>query len=126
LQQKKEVKSFSGLLYRIARNSIIDLYRSRSTQPESLSHLLEKEEDVGDQGLWVKKNELSLEHATTLEALKKLKQEYREVLTLRYVDELTVQEIAEIVGKNNLAVRVTIHRALKKLKQITKSNHEIA
>jgi DNA processing protein len=27
LQEKKEVKSFSGLLYRIARNSIIDLYR---------------------------------------------------------------------------------------------------
>jgi RNA polymerase sigma-70 factor (ECF subfamily) len=36
LQEKKEVKSFSGLLYRIARNGIVDLYRARTNHPESL------------------------------------------------------------------------------------------
>jgi DNA-directed RNA polymerase specialized sigma24 family protein len=47
-----------------------------------------------------------------------LKQEYQEVLTLRFVDELKIEEISEIVGKSGLVVRVTIHRALKKLKEL--------
>jgi DNA-directed RNA polymerase specialized sigma24 family protein len=37
------------------------------------------------------------------------------------VDELEVGEIAEITGKGNIAVRVTLHRALKKIKEILKA-----
>lgn len=47
-----------------------------------------------------------------------MKQEYREVVTLRYVDELEVSEIAEITGKGHVAIRVTLHRGLKKLKEL--------
>lgn len=119
LQEKKEVKSFSGLLYRIARNSIIDLYRNKAAKPEIiLSDFSEEMPDVGDKGEWYAEVNGKIETQKIIDVLKKLKQEYREVITLRYVDELEIDEIAEIVGRTTIAVRVTLHRAMKKIREI--------
>ncbi len=115
IQEKKEVKSFSGLLYRIARNCVIDLYRSRSSHPEFLS---DEGVDAGDRGKWQLDIKIRVDNQKIIQALKKMKQEYREIITLRYVDELEINEIAEITNKGKIAVRVTLHRALKKLKEI--------
>ncbi|MCX6782320.1 MAG: sigma-70 family RNA polymerase sigma factor [Candidatus Magasanikbacteria bacterium] len=117
IAENKEIKSFSGLLYRVARNCIIDLYRSKSYQPNPLL-LSELPEGIepSDKGIAVEKISVSSEAEEMIKAIKKLKQEYQEVLTLKYVDELNVDEIAEITGKGQIAVRVTLHRAMKKLK----------
>ncbi len=115
LQDNPEVKSFSGLLYRIARNSIIDLYRTRSSKPESR---LDEDTDVGDGGRWYIDVTDKIETQKVLVAIKKLKQEYQEVITLKYIDELDIDEIVEITGKGKIAIRVTLHRALKKLKDL--------
>jgi RNA polymerase sigma-70 factor (ECF subfamily) len=56
LRENKEVKSFSGLLYRVARTSIIDLYRSRTNQPV----LMTEELEMSDGGAWYKKLELKI------------------------------------------------------------------
>lgn len=115
LQEKKEVKSFSGLLYRIARNAIIDMYRSKAGKPESP---LAEDFDPGDGGKWYADISSKVDAEKVIHALKKLKQEYQEVITFRYIDELEISEIAEITGKGAIATRVTLHRALQKLKQI--------
>ena len=115
IQAKKEISSFRGLLYRIARNCIIDLYRSRSSQPEVITA---EEIEQGDSGAWQTNVEIQIESEKVVLALKKLKQEYQEVITLRYVEQLEVAEICDIIGKGNIAVRVTLHRALKKLQEI--------
>lgn len=111
----KEVKSFSGLLYRVARNCIIDLYRNRATHPEVS---LGEDDDVSDKNKWSERVGATVASQEVVKILKKLKQEYQEVITLRYVDELEIDEIAEIINKSNLTVRVTLHRALKKLKEM--------
>lgn len=120
LREKKDIKSFSGFLYRIARNLIIDFYRARAAQPEILStdrnENAEGEEAEADK--WYAESQVESEMPGIVVALKKLKQEYQEVLTLKYVDGLSINEIAEITGKGAISVRVTQHRALKKLKQI--------
>lgn len=118
IQEKKEVNSFSGLLYRIARNCVIDLYRRKSKAAESLDDQMEVGLEKGDGGKWFAEITNKLEAEKVIHALKKLKQEYQEVLTFRYVDELEIEEIAEITGKGKIAIRVTLHRALKKLKEI--------
>ncbi len=122
INEKKKIESFSGLLYRLARNCIIDLYRSKSKQKETLSINTEIEIELGDGGKWTEElgDELvnKLEMQKIVVALQKMKQEYREVVTLRYVDELEVSEIAEITGKGHIAIRVTLHRGLKKLKEL--------
>lgn len=121
VQEKQEIKNFKALLYKIARNSVIDLYRRKSAKPESyLEDQLEKGFEPGDSGEWLRKETEQIDSKAILKALKKLKQEYQEVITLRYVDELEINEIAEIIGKGNVAVRVTLHRALNKLKEILK------
>ena len=122
INEKKKIESFSGLLYRLARNCVVDLYRSRSRQKEPLSIDTEINIEIGDAGKWQKDlgDELinKLEMQKIVLALQKMKQEYREVVTLRYVDELEVSEIAEITGKGHIAIRVTLHRGLKKLKEL--------
>ena len=50
------------------------------------------------------------------EALKRLHLEYAQVITMRYLDELDIQEIAEALGKTANNVRVTLHRAMAALK----------
>jgi len=126
INEKKKIESFSGLLYRLARNSVIDLYRSRSKQKEPLSIDTEISIEIGDAGKWQKDlgDELvnKLEMQKIVSALQKMKQEYREVVTLRYVDELEISEIAEITGKGHIAIRVTLHRGLKKLKELLKAH----
>lgn len=123
LQEKKEIKSFSGLLYQIARNCIIDVLRSRSSHPELIN--MGDTLEVGDKGMWSNKLHNNLEYQHLVSNLKKLKHEYREVISLRFIDELNIREIAEITGKSNLGVRVTLHRALKKLKEIISSQKSI-
>jgi RNA polymerase sigma-70 factor, ECF subfamily len=51
-------------------------------------------------------------------ALPKLKDEYREVILMHYVDDLSFAEISEITGKSQGNVRVMAFRALKALKDI--------
>ncbi|OGH88711.1 MAG: hypothetical protein A3J93_01280 [Candidatus Magasanikbacteria bacterium RIFOXYC2_FULL_42_28] len=111
----EEVKSFSGLLYRIARNCIVDYYRQKNSTNQTSGEL---SDDLGDGGKWYEELRDQVDGRQIIQAIKKLKQEYQEVITLRYVDELRMEEIAEITGKGKIAVRVTLHRALKKLKEI--------
>jgi RNA polymerase sigma-70 factor (ECF subfamily) len=121
VQEKQDIKNFKALLYKIARNSVIDLYRRKSVRPESyLEDQLAKGFEPSDAGKWLSQENAQIDSKAIIQALKKLKQEYQEVITLRYVDELEVSEIAEIIGKGNVAVRVTLHRALNKLKEFLK------
>ncbi|MSU75539.1 MAG: sigma-70 family RNA polymerase sigma factor [Candidatus Magasanikbacteria bacterium] len=115
IQAKKEVKSFRGLLYSIARNCVIDLYRARALRPEVL---MGEEIEASDAGNWEKEFQNKDESQAVLTALKKLKQEYKEVITLRYIEELEIHEIAGIIGKSRVGVRVTLHRAIKKLEEM--------
>ena len=49
--------------------------------------------------------------------IKKLKKDYQDVLFLHYVEDLSIKEIAFIQKKQENAVRVLLHRALKELKK---------
>lgn len=115
--ENKSVESFSGLLYRLARNSIIDLYRKKKQETISLDNE-EREIEMGDSGVWAENLGIKLESQKIMTALQGLKQEYREIITLKYVDELNISEICEITGRGKIAARVTLHRGLKKLKQL--------
>lgn len=112
-----KVESFSGLLYKMARNSIVDLYRSRAKQPELLLDQ-NNQTNLSDQGDLKQGLSERTEINQIITCLRRLKQEYQEILTLRFIDDLKINEIAQITGKSRVAVRVTLHRALKKLKEI--------
>lgn len=119
-----EVESFRPFLYKVLNNLIIDEYRKR--QEASLDALLETEGVT--EGVFsdlVEDNTESL--AATLdgrrafEFLDQLSDEYREVITLRFVDGLGPKEIAELIEETENVVSVRLHRALKRLREIMES-----
>lgn len=116
LQEGKSVKQLSAFLYKIGRNLVVDHYRNKmlsvSTSEPEVAVLLT------DKGKTIKKLETNQEYGALLAAMSKMKEEYREVVHLKYIDELDTGEIAEILGKSTGNVRVILHRASNTLKEL--------
>lgn len=118
---KGRVRSFSGLLYSIARNAVVDVYRKRAKHKECS---IDSVEELARESTLIEEIELHQNMQHLLGQIKKLKNAYQEVIVLRYVDDLSITEIAQITGKSNANVRVTLHRALKVLRRLSQSSHE--
>jgi len=116
LVDKHEIKSFQAFIFRIARNTIIDHYRLINRQELPLEYADDIVTPVDEQE--IKKLDKSIDADVLIREINKLKTEYQEVLALRYIEDLTIDEIAEVIQKDKRNVRVLIHRALNKLKEI--------
>ena len=107
-QAKKEVK-FSTWLFAIARNSVIDYYRTtKQTVPFEI--LPEIEDIEGQQDLYP-------EQAILEDKLNLLKSEYKQVLVLRYVEDVPINKVAQIMKKKASNIRALTHRALTELRK---------
>jgi len=117
----KDYKTLKSLLYKVARNLVIDHYRKASRE---MNVSLETEdgliEAVDERQDLLKEAEIASDYEGLSEKMRELKDEYREAIILRYVNELSIAEIAEILEKSKGNVRVLIYRALNALKQIVK------
>lgn len=110
------VENVTGLVYRIARNLVADFYRTQKA-----TEVLEEYEAVlAAPGSIEKDAMVKNETEQLLIHLKSLKEEYREVIVLRFLNEMDIAEIAEALEKTSNHVRVTLHRALKSLRTLTK------
>jgi RNA polymerase sigma-70 factor (ECF subfamily) len=105
---------FSSFLYRIARNQIIDHYRAkRETTPiEELELTLAAAPETAQH------IDARLETDRVRKVLHEMKTEYQDVIILRFIEELSVEEAAVALGKSAGAVKVLQHRALKKLREL--------
>ena len=56
-----------------------------------------------------------------LQMIRQLPDLYREVLTMRYVDDLSIHEIAASIEESENVVSVRLHRGLKKLRALLES-----
>jgi len=115
-----EEKGLKALIYKIARNSVIDHYRKNSGKFEEVSiDDDEKKIEITDNKINI---EEKIDEKIDLEIVGKklfeLKDEYREIIIMRFIEELSIGEIAEILDKPKGSVRVAIHRALKTLKEL--------
>lgn len=111
INEGKPVKNLNALIYSVARNLVIDHFRQKKTRSEAVidDEILQ---NVSDENRTAYHLEVGQEMRNILGALRSLKDEYREVIIMHYIDELSTGEIAEILGKTNGNVRVTLHRAL--------------
>jgi len=115
-----EVDNMKAFLYRTAHNIVIDHYRKKKSV--SLDDLFEQgfDTDTGSD------TALDLEHKIdgrqALALLEKIPETYREVIFMQYVEELSVKEIAEILGESPNNVSVKIHRGLEKIRNIYKEH----
>lgn len=103
----------SALFYKIARNLIADFYRTR----KQLTSLDVVEEIEGSTAL-EKEIEIKHEHEVLVEKIMQLREEYREVLVMRFLNEMSIGEIADALEKTSNNVRVLLHRAKNALQEI--------
>lgn len=127
LRAGHEVESFRPFLYKVLNNLIVDEYRKR--RESSLDALLAAEGvSEGSFDELVEDNTESL--AATLdgqrafELLERLPDEYREVVTLRFVDGLGPKEIAELIEETENVVSVRLHRALRSLRSLIETEDQ--
>lgn len=117
-QGDRQIENVKALLYRIAANSVIDHYRQSGNEYLALS------EDVWnqiiDQSSLFEEAQKKDDLRQVNQAIKSLSPADRELILMRYSNDLSVKEIADILGKNQGAVRTALHRAIKTLKAIIK------
>ena len=130
LQEHHDVGQIRALLYTIARNAIADWYRSKSLTPSRSLVVTfqvdgtstDSEADVSDAGGGRNLIEARAELSVVMGALERLKDDYRDVLTLRLIDGLPFGVIARIMGKTPGHVRVLYHRAKKALDAMSETD----
>jgi RNA polymerase sigma-70 factor (ECF subfamily) len=107
-----EPAAFSSWLYRIARNRAFRVLRKRREPPLSIEgiDLPAKEEDEPH---WSAEDAASL-HA----ALDSLAAEHREVLLLRFIEEMSYEDIARVTGCPVGTVRSRLHYAKRALRDV--------
>ncbi len=106
---------FLAFLFRVARNALVDAYRRSSTAATDTVADIETVADAAEPADVVHAN---LEREEVRRHLGRLREEYRLVLTLRFIGELSPEETAQVMEKSGGAVRVLQHRALAALRKL--------
>jgi RNA polymerase sigma-70 factor (ECF subfamily) len=104
--------TFRVWLFQIARNAIAQRRRHLRRHPEASIEAAATVSDAVDiEAAAVRRDDAGL----AVRAVARLPGDRRRALILRFVDEMTTQEIAGILGRSEGAVRVLIHRALRSI-----------
>ena len=110
-------QAFRAWLFTIARHRAVDAGRSRSRRPDLPLAITE----TVDQPMAPDAADLALEAISTrsvLALINTLPRDHAEIIMLRVVAGLETADVARIVGKSPGAVRVTAHRALRRLSDL--------
>ncbi|HEX7354563.1 MAG TPA: ECF subfamily RNA polymerase sigma factor, BldN family [Mycobacteriales bacterium] len=100
----------------IARNLVTDHYKSSRYRLEITTHdLIAATGDSPQEGTPEDEVLAGITNATLLAAIKRLGAEQQECIVLRFLQSLSVSETAEIMGKNEGAVKALQYRAVRSL-----------
>jgi len=107
-----DVDNVSAILYRIARNLIIDDSRKN------------KEDLVGDENMELIKdsNELNFDdkyinNESLFLALSNLKDDYRDIIVMYHINEMSLKDIADVFGKTQGATKTMLSRAMGQIRE---------
>jgi RNA polymerase sigma-70 factor (ECF subfamily) len=105
--------TFAPWLFRITRNAVIDHYRrTRKQSPLEDAEYVASGDDPLHSALHSEQRDemrLLLDH---------LSSDQRDVVLMRYASDLSFTEIAGALNKNEPAIRMLLHRGLRKLKAV--------
>ena len=105
---------FLSFIFRIARNVLVDHYRreQRSREQVSSDEVTIRDDRPGP----VEMMNVEGQRQELFQALESLREDYRMVLVMRFLNNLTPEETAQAMGRSAGAVRVLQHRALTALR----------
>jgi RNA polymerase sigma-70 factor (ECF subfamily) len=109
-------ENLTALMFSIAHRRVVDEYRRRGRTPAHAPFDEALDLADPDDPETVAVEQLTAQGAVELLA-RKLPPDQAEVVLLRVLGDLEVEQVAEIVGKSKGAVRIAQHRALQRLQQ---------
>ena len=117
-QNQEPILNLQSFCYRTARNLVTDYYRTKGrTNLVSLEMVeLAIDSEIEKEAI------ISSDLEGVFKAMAGLKDEEQDLIIWRYLDELSIPEIAELIEKSETATRVAIHRALSSLKKVLIQN----
>lgn len=109
------INNYRSFIFTIARNLIIDWYRKKKSV--SLDAMTDGDDrfDVIDNSN-INNLEISFEGRDVLEKISTLSETYQTPLYLRFVEDLSIKEIATIIGISENATSVRINRGIDELR----------
>jgi len=123
------IQHHKSFLFHVLNNLIVDSYRKKTAR--SLDEMLENEAtapavmELMAEGS-VEEAELLLDERTAIERIRnripELPELYKTVLTMRFIDDFTTSEIAELLNVTENVVSVRIHRGVSKLRALCKQD----
>lgn len=117
LARFREQAKFSTWVYSITYNYCIDFLRRRQKNKDLFSDELDKasdvpQEEVPDEAL------LAMEARQLKEVLERIPTGDKAILLMKYQDDMSIKDIADILDKTESAVKMKIKRAKEKAQQI--------
>ncbi len=130
-KQGQPIRNIKAFAYTVSKNVVMDFYRNQYKKSgeikfdENIDEIdnlpfSQSYQPAGD--LFKSSSFESLQ--AIQDSLKILKDEYREVIVLRYIDNISIADMARILNKSKVGVRVTIHRAINALRRIINSSQK--
>ncbi len=110
----RKIENPAAFLYQIARNLVIDYYREKDknkTVPLEFQPIIDSRQNPKEDA--IQRSEINMIKI----ALTGLKEEYQNVIIWHYLDDLSIKEVAKMMGRTEQATRVLLHRALTVLKK---------
>jgi RNA polymerase sigma-70 factor (ECF subfamily) len=109
-----KIEIMKAFLYHVLNNLIIDEYRKGKHKTSSLDNLMEKgfKPKIDDYERLFK----NLDSKEALLLIDDLPQIYQEVIQMKYIQELSTQEMSIITGHSKNSITVQAHRGLIKLR----------
>lgn len=108
-----EVQNTRSFIYTTAKNTIIDYWRKKKSVVES-----ELPEGFFESIAEKDNTESGIDYSVFLSLLDKLSLPDREVIILRFVEDMSSRDMAELLGERENTILVRISRAKEKLKNL--------
>lgn len=109
--KNNDIDNVSAVLYKIARNLIIDDSKKKT------------EDLVGDEYLESVKDDKEfniddkfINNERLFESLNVLSDDYRDVIVMYYINEMSIKEVADVLDKTQGATKTMLSRAVEKLR----------
>jgi RNA polymerase sigma-70 factor (ECF subfamily) len=111
-----KIELMRAFLYHVLNNLIIDDYRKHKTI--SLEVLTEKGFEPSID--YSRRLFNTLDGGAALLLIERLPEKYKKIMRMRYIQDLSLEEMSLITGQSKNALTVQAHRGLEKLKQLYK------
>lgn len=112
IKKGNKIKNIKSFLYKTANNLVVDEFRKKKELLMDEKYEKTLAIESGKEKIHAK-----VDVENVINILNSLGVKYQKVVLMRYIDELSIKEIAVILGKteNNISVRLT--RAIKQLRK---------